>query len=172
MRLCWGLRSVSACRTASKAPLASTGPWCQTRGVAGIILPIGQILIHVCAPRQCPDLEKWHAACSLTLSCVCCSDNGSGRAMVLTKGAAEMIMPLCSRQLRPDGGTKKLSKEDADAILRYLDVDCMRCATSASRTPAQPWQWHAAIAGGMLSSRKLSEENVDAPPALPGCGLT
>ena len=56
----------------------------------------------------------------------CRSDNGSGTALVLTKGAAEIVLPLCSRQLQPDGSSRKLSPEDAQAIMSYLDVDSNR----------------------------------------------
>ena len=72
-------------------------------------------------------------------ACVCCSDNGTGKAMVLTKGAAEIILPLCSHQMRPDGRTKQLSEQDAQGILDYLSVDSNRCAPTCRQSGPLYW---------------------------------
>ena len=46
--------------------------------------------------------------------------------MLYSKGAAEIILPLCTSQYGADGARKELSEQDREAVLSYVGVDSNR----------------------------------------------
>ena len=55
-----------------------------------------------------------------------CRGNGKQGATLYSKGAAEIILPLCTSQYTADGGRTELSEDDKDAVLSYVGVDSNR----------------------------------------------
>ena len=52
-------------------------------------------------------------------------------ARLFTKGAAEIILDLCTQRVRDDSGVTKLSQEEKDELLHNFSKDGNRCALVA-----------------------------------------
>ena len=57
-----------------------------------------------------------------------CSANGASGGRLYCKGAAEIVLRLCSRRLLPDGGAAELPIEEKQDLLESFSADGNRCA--------------------------------------------
>ena len=55
-----------------------------------------------------------------------CRSNGKQGAALYSKGAAEIVLPLCTSQYSADGARTELSEQDREAVLSYVGVDSNR----------------------------------------------
>lgn len=59
---------------------------------------------------------------------VTCRVDESAARTVFTKGAAEIMLPLCDKSLRPDGSVQRLEEAERQQILTSLQKDGNRSA--------------------------------------------
>ncbi len=55
--------------------------------------------------------------------CVVCSIEGMMCARLFTKGAAEIILKLCTKRIRDDSGVARLTQEEKEQLLEDFSKD-------------------------------------------------